>query len=379
MRMTGAELDLLARHARLGRPQRRRDRRGPRRAHLRLRRVRAVPARLRRRARACGFDDLKRGWAGAHAAHLQAIFGEAAKPNGFGVAYFEGLLRRRHPAQQDQPAAEVVPGHVSRAARHRPRRAARRRAGAGAGRQALVERRSESRRRRGAARRRARALADLQLRLAGDRRGVLLRHVRVDRRRPALDRRGRPGPRHLRPARRRPRQAAGHAADLRRPRPSSSRTCARRCTSGSARPARRSPSWPRAPRASPTGAARQADVAVQSRAAVEQATTRRRRRERAQPHRHRRRDGRHRRAQRRPHPDRGRRDRDHRARRPLASRSAASSRRSRTSRARRTCSRSTPRSRPPAPASAAAASPSSPTRCASSPSAPPSRPPTPAS
>ena len=38
------------------------------------------------------FEDLKRGWGGAHAAHLKAIFGEAAKPNGFGVSYFEGLL-----------------------------------------------------------------------------------------------------------------------------------------------------------------------------------------------------------------------------------------------------------------------------------------------
>ena len=38
------------------------------------------------------FNDLKRGWGGAHAAHLKAIFTEAAKPNGFGVSYFEGLL-----------------------------------------------------------------------------------------------------------------------------------------------------------------------------------------------------------------------------------------------------------------------------------------------
>ena len=38
------------------------------------------------------FEDLKRGWGGARAAHLKAIFGEAAKTNGFGVSYFEGLL-----------------------------------------------------------------------------------------------------------------------------------------------------------------------------------------------------------------------------------------------------------------------------------------------
>ncbi len=38
------------------------------------------------------FGDLQRGWGGAHAAHVRAIFSEAAKPNGFGVSYFEGLL-----------------------------------------------------------------------------------------------------------------------------------------------------------------------------------------------------------------------------------------------------------------------------------------------
>src|SRR3954447_14047609 len=36
--------------------------------------------------------DLKRGWGTAQAGHFRAIFGEAAKPNGFGVSYFEGLL-----------------------------------------------------------------------------------------------------------------------------------------------------------------------------------------------------------------------------------------------------------------------------------------------
>ena len=80
------------RHARLGRPQRRRDRRRAGRPHLR---PPARPARscaTTRDARASRFDDLKRGWGGAQAAHLQAIFAEAAKPNGFGVAYFEGLL-----------------------------------------------------------------------------------------------------------------------------------------------------------------------------------------------------------------------------------------------------------------------------------------------
>jgi methyl-accepting chemotaxis protein len=36
--------------------------------------------------------DLKRGWGAAQAGHFKAIFAEAAKPGGFGVAYFEGLL-----------------------------------------------------------------------------------------------------------------------------------------------------------------------------------------------------------------------------------------------------------------------------------------------
>ena len=36
--------------------------------------------------------DLKKGWGGAQAGHFKAIFSEAAKPGGFGVSYFEGLL-----------------------------------------------------------------------------------------------------------------------------------------------------------------------------------------------------------------------------------------------------------------------------------------------
>src|SRR5689334_5300711 len=36
--------------------------------------------------------DLERGWGEAQGRHFKAIFAEAAKPNGFGVAYFEGLL-----------------------------------------------------------------------------------------------------------------------------------------------------------------------------------------------------------------------------------------------------------------------------------------------
>jgi len=36
--------------------------------------------------------DLKRGWGAAQAGHFKAIFSEAAKADGFGVGYFEGLL-----------------------------------------------------------------------------------------------------------------------------------------------------------------------------------------------------------------------------------------------------------------------------------------------
>src|SRR3954454_21525306 len=34
----------------------------------------------------------KKGWGAAQAGHFKQIFAEAAKPNGFGVSYFEGLL-----------------------------------------------------------------------------------------------------------------------------------------------------------------------------------------------------------------------------------------------------------------------------------------------
>src|SRR5262249_20248764 len=35
---------------------------------------------------------LQKGWGGAQAGHFKAIFSEAAKADGFGVSYFEGLL-----------------------------------------------------------------------------------------------------------------------------------------------------------------------------------------------------------------------------------------------------------------------------------------------
>src|SRR3954462_3591892 len=38
------------------------------------------------------YSSLKKGWGGAQASHFKAIFSEAAKPDGYGVGYFEGLL-----------------------------------------------------------------------------------------------------------------------------------------------------------------------------------------------------------------------------------------------------------------------------------------------
>ena len=120
-------------------------------------------------------------------------------PSGFGVKLLRGPARRRRPALEDQPAAEVVPRHLSRLHRPRPRGDAGRRAGAGADRQEGL--RAQGRRPSTSSVLAAaeRALQpDLQLRLAGDRRGLLLRHVRVDGREPEDDGPGRRRPRHLR-------------------------------------------------------------------------------------------------------------------------------------------------------------------------------------
>src|SRR3954449_7508755 len=38
------------------------------------------------------YSSLKKGWGGAQASHFKAIFSEAAKADGYGVGYFEGLL-----------------------------------------------------------------------------------------------------------------------------------------------------------------------------------------------------------------------------------------------------------------------------------------------
>ncbi len=231
----------------------------------------------------------------------------------------------------------------------------------------------------GAGRRRARAQPHLQLRLAGDRRGLLLRHVRVDGREPEDDGRRRPGSRHLRPLRHRAQHDARDPADVRRldlrgpghvldderapvrDRPGDQRDGRERVARrrGVRAPGRRRRPGPQLRR---PGLQRRRVGATEH--SPHTASTRRW----ARPPRSTTPASASRRPRRRSPPS------------PAArSRSAASSRRSTTSPARPTCSRSTPRSRPPAPASAARASPSSPTRSASWPSAPAGPPPTPAS
>ena len=92
MGMTAAELELLSAHAGVGRAQRRRDRRQARRAHLRRTAPPASSSRTTPNGKGMRVADLQRGWGGAQAGHFKAIFAEAAKPGGFGIAYFEGLL-----------------------------------------------------------------------------------------------------------------------------------------------------------------------------------------------------------------------------------------------------------------------------------------------
>ncbi|HEX6025991.1 MAG TPA: globin-coupled sensor protein [Solirubrobacter sp.] len=91
MRVTRAELDLLARMQAWA--DRNADAIGAALAEHTFTSSASAPF-LRAYAERKGlrYEDLKRGWGGAHAAHLRAIFTAAAKPNGFGVSYFEGLL-----------------------------------------------------------------------------------------------------------------------------------------------------------------------------------------------------------------------------------------------------------------------------------------------
>ena len=181
MGMTARRARPAGRHARVGRPQRRRDRRqrspSTRSAHG------ASGSFLRDYADGKGMrvDDLKRGWGGAHAAHLKAIFAEAAKRTASASPTSRACWASASctasinlPLKWFLGTYPVLLDIVHEA--H-----ARRRAGAGAGGQALLEAQRRRRADSSAARRRARAVSrDLQLRLAGDRRGVLLRHVRVD-------------------------------------------------------------------------------------------------------------------------------------------------------------------------------------------------------
>ena len=126
------------RHAGLGRPQRRRDRQGPRRAHLHRRPRRRLPARVRRGPRASPSTPSRRAGAPPRPATSRTSSSEAATPGGFGVEVLRGAARRRRAALQDQPAAEVVPRHLPRLRRPRPRGDARRRAGAGADREEVL-------------------------------------------------------------------------------------------------------------------------------------------------------------------------------------------------------------------------------------------------
>ena len=115
---------------------------------------------LREYANAKGIrvEGLKKGWGSAQAGHFKDIFSEAGQPERLRRQVLRGPARRRRPAQQDQPAAEVVPRHLSRLHRPRPRRDARRRAGAGAdGQEGRFGRRGEGVDHQSPGRRRARA------------------------------------------------------------------------------------------------------------------------------------------------------------------------------------------------------------------------------
>ena len=233
----------------------------------------ALPARLRRRQGHRASSDLKRGWGGAHAAHLKAIFAEAAKPNGFGVSYFEGLLgvgvlhsKINLPLKWflgTYPVLLDIVHDALRADVPEPARVAKR-SWKGAAETADVER---------AARRRARA-----------RRGSSTTTRRRSSRRSTSTRSRRSAAtcaRSARPARAAtsPTCSAPSAASCRArcrpsaPRPASSRTCARRCSVRLGETGQAISELAASAARVADGAARQADVAVQSRAAVEQATS----------------------------------------------------------------------------------------------------------
>ena len=82
--------------------------------------------------------DLKRGWGAAQARPLQGHLLRGRQAGRLRRLLLRGPAGRRRAAQQDQPAAEVVPGHLPRLHGPRPRRDARRHAGARAGRQAQL-------------------------------------------------------------------------------------------------------------------------------------------------------------------------------------------------------------------------------------------------
>ncbi len=131
-----------------------------------------------------GVDALKKGWGSAQAGHLKDIFVRAATGD-FGVKYFEALLgvgalhsKINLPLKWFLGTYPVFLDLINEAMRKDVPEPARIE-------QEVVGPQFGRRRPRGPVRRRARARPHLQLRLAGDRRGVLLRHVRVDGRQPA--------------------------------------------------------------------------------------------------------------------------------------------------------------------------------------------------
>ena len=173
--------------------------------------------RLRERARAFASPTSRRAGAPPRPATSRRSSPRPPSPERLRRRLLRGPAGRRRAAQQDQPAAEVVPGHVSRVPRPRPRRDARRRAGARPGHQAhaaaAAPRASTSTVINAAERAISRvfnydsqAIVEAFYYDTFSSMGVNLK----------VDGRGRPGPRHLRHVRDRPQRHARDAEELRR-------------------------------------------------------------------------------------------------------------------------------------------------------------------
>ena len=207
------------RHAGVGRPQRRRHRQGQaRRAHLRAGPPAASCASTRT-AKGMRVADLKKGWGSAQAGHFKAIFARGRRARRLRRQVLRGPARRGRAAQQDQPAAEVVPGHLPRLPRPRPR-------GDAAPTSPEPARVVKKRFGRSSDERRRRVLADAERALSRifnyDSQAIVeafyydtFASMGVNLK---IDGRGRPGPRHLRPVRHRAQHDARDAADASAPR-----------------------------------------------------------------------------------------------------------------------------------------------------------------